>query len=64
MSLQLMQCRPEPAALATWATRYGLLSPDGDYGYALHALLAAAFDAHAPKPFRYIGVLVRFKLRT
>jgi CRISPR system Cascade subunit CasE len=53
MSLYLLQCRPDPAALTTWATRHRLLSPDGDDGYALHALLAAAFGEQAPKPFRY-----------
>ncbi|EGV50069.1 type I-E CRISPR-associated protein Cas6/Cse3/CasE [endosymbiont of Riftia pachyptila] len=55
MSLQVMQCHPDPIALAAWATRQGLLSPDGDYGYALHALLRAAFGKQAPKPFRYLG---------
>lgn len=55
MSLHLLQCRPDPAALMTWATRHRLLSPDGDDGYALHALLTAAFGNQAPKPFRYLG---------
>ena len=54
MSLHLIQCRPDPLALAAWATRHGVLSPDGDYGYALHALLRAVFGAGAPKPFRYL----------
>ncbi|WP_419604770.1 type I-E CRISPR-associated protein Cas6/Cse3/CasE [Thiolapillus sp.] len=55
MDLQLMHCRPNPIALTTWATRRKLLSPDGDLGYALHALLAVAFGKHAPAPFRYMG---------
>jgi CRISPR system Cascade subunit CasE len=55
MSLHLVQCHPDPRKLATWATRHGLLSPDGDYGYALHALLTAAFGKQAPKPFCYLG---------
>lgn len=55
MSLHLLHCRPDPAKLAAWATRRGLLAPDGDYGYALHALLTAAFGAQAPKPFCYLG---------
>lgn len=55
MSLHIVQCRPDPHALASWATRNGLLSPDGDYGYALHALFCAAFGSGAPKPFRYVG---------
>jgi len=56
MTIQLLQCHPDPVALAAWANRQGLLSPDGDHGYALHALLRAAFGAQAPKPFRYMGV--------
>ena len=55
MRLHILQCRPDPYALANWASRQGLLSPDGDYGYALHALLSAAFGTGAPKPFRYLG---------
>jgi CRISPR system Cascade subunit CasE len=41
--------------LAAWATRQGLLSLDGDYGYALHALISTVFGGQAPKPFRYLG---------
>jgi CRISPR system Cascade subunit CasE len=55
MTIHLMQCQPHPQALAVWATRHRLLSPDGDYGYALHALLTSAFGSHAPRPFRYLG---------
>lgn len=55
MSLYLLHCAPDPEALAIWATRHRLLSPDGDDGYALHALLAAAFGEQSPKPFRYLG---------
>jgi len=54
MSLHLMHCTPDPHALAAWSVRHGLMSPDGDYGYALHALLQAAFGDAAPKPFRYL----------
>ncbi|MCK0509951.1 type I-E CRISPR-associated protein Cas6/Cse3/CasE [Aromatoleum buckelii] len=54
-ALHLMRLYPDPHALATWATRYELLSADGDYGYALHALLSAAFGDLAPKPLRYLG---------
>jgi CRISPR system Cascade subunit CasE len=54
MKLYLMQCMPEATSLATWAARQQIVSPDGDYGYALHALLAAGFGEHAPKPFRYL----------
>jgi CRISPR system Cascade subunit CasE len=55
MSLYLLHCLPDPEALATWATRHRLLSPDGDAGYAIHALLTTAFGEHAPKPFCYRG---------
>jgi len=55
MSLHLLHCTPDPEALAIWATRHRLLSPDGDHGYALHALLTAAFGEQSPKPFRYLG---------
>jgi CRISPR system Cascade subunit CasD len=55
MSFQLLRLQPDPTVLAPWATRHRLLSPDGDYGYALHALLSAAFGDLAPKPFHYLG---------
>lgn len=55
MSLHLLHCSPDPRALTVWATRHRLLSPDGDLGYAFHALLGAAFGDLAPKPFRYLG---------
>lgn len=55
MIFQLMRLQPDPIALAAWATRHGVLSPDGDYGYALHGLLSAAFGEQAPKPFRYMS---------
>ncbi|MCK7581708.1 MAG: type I-E CRISPR-associated protein Cas6/Cse3/CasE [Chromatiales bacterium] len=54
MSLYLLHCAPDPKALTAWATRQRLLSPDGDLGYAFHALLSAAFGEPAPKPFRYL----------
>ena len=55
MTFQLLRLQPDTKALAVWATRHGVLSPDGDYGYALHGLLSAAFGEQAPKPFRYMG---------
>lgn len=55
MTFQLLRLQPDPHALATWATRHGVLSPDGDFGYALHALLTTAFGELAPKPFSYRG---------
>lgn len=55
MSLNLMQCHPDPRRLAAWATRFGLSAGGEDLGYALHTLLAAAFGDAAPKPFRHFG---------
>ncbi len=55
MTFQLMRLQPDAKALAAWAIRHRILSPDGDYGYALHGLLSAAFGDQAPKPFRYMG---------
>jgi CRISPR system Cascade subunit CasE len=54
MNLTLLQCHPQAEALAAWATREGSVSPDGDYGYALHLLLTAAFGDDAPKTFRFL----------
>lgn len=55
MTLHLMRFQPDPTALATWSSRHGLTSPDGDLGYALHALLTTTFGDLAPKPLRYLG---------
>ncbi len=55
MSFQLLRLQPDAKALAVWATRHAVLSPDGDYGYALHGLLSAAFGEQALKPFCYLG---------
>lgn len=55
MTFNLMRLQPDAKALATWAVRYKVLSPDGDYGYALHSLLSAVFGEQAPQPFRYMG---------
>lgn len=52
MSLFLTQCFPDPVALAAFAQRNRLVPPGGDPGYAVHALLGAAFGAAAPRPFR------------
>lgn len=50
----LMHTQPDPQRLAAWAARHRLLDKEGDLGYALHALLRAAFGEHAPQPFRYL----------
>lgn len=52
--LYLLHTRPDPQRLAAWAARHRLLDSQGDLGYALHALLHAAFGEHAPQPFRYL----------
>jgi CRISPR system Cascade subunit CasE len=54
MALLLLHTSPDPVALTHWATRKHWLSPDGDFGYALHALLAEAFNGQPPTPFRYM----------
>lgn len=54
MPLLLLHTSPDPVALTHWATRRNWLSPDGDFGYALHALLAEAFDGQPPTPFRHM----------
>jgi len=53
-ALYLLHTQPDPQRLAAWAARQRLLDPHGDLGYALHALLHAAFGEHAPQPFRYL----------
>lgn len=55
MTLNLMRLQPDAKTLAAWAVRYQVLSPDGDYGYALHGLLKEAFGEQSPQPFRYLG---------
>ena len=53
MTLHLIQLHPDMPRLVRWATHAGVLARDGDddLGYALHALLTAAFDTLAPHPF-------------
>jgi CRISPR system Cascade subunit CasE len=53
-SLYLLHTQPDPQRLAAWAARHRLLDKEGDLGYALHALLHAAFSEQAPQPFRYL----------
>ena len=53
-TLYLLHTQPDPQRLAAWAARHRLLDSQGDLGYALHALLHAAFGEHAPQPFRYL----------
>jgi CRISPR system Cascade subunit CasE len=53
-ALYLLHTQPDPQRLAAWAARHRLLDGQGDLGYALHALLHAAFGEPAPQPFRYL----------
>lgn len=53
-ALYLLRTQPDPQRLAAWAARHRLQHGQGDLGYALHALLHAAFGEHAPQPFRYL----------
>lgn len=55
MTITLMHCQPDLQRLTAWAARRGYLSRQGDLGYALHALLHAAFGEQAPQPFCYLG---------
>ncbi len=57
MTLTLLQMRPALGPLLRWAERRKLVAAHGldDLGYALHAILAAAFGEHAPKPFVLIN---------
>jgi CRISPR system Cascade subunit CasE len=51
--MYLLQFWPDMPLLMRWADTQDMLPRDGDddLGYALHALLAAAFNKLAPKPF-------------
>ena len=53
-SLYLLHTQPDSQRLAAWAARHRLLDSQGDLGYAIHALLHAAFGEQAPQPFRYL----------
>ena len=49
--LALVRLVPDLDRLARAAAAHGLIGAGGDFGYALHAALAAAFGDLAPKPF-------------
>jgi CRISPR system Cascade subunit CasE len=53
MTLFMLQWAPDLPRLVRWAEAEKLLHPlrEDDLGYALHALLRAAFDRLAPAPF-------------
>ena len=49
--LALVRLAPDLDRLARAAAAHGLIGAGGDFGYALHAALAAGFGDMAPKPF-------------
>ncbi|HMO31126.1 type I-E CRISPR-associated protein Cas6/Cse3/CasE [Enterovirga sp.] len=53
MTLTLVQMRPALGPLLRWAERRKVVAPQGadDLGYALHAILKAAFGEDSPQPF-------------
>lgn len=51
MTLYLHSFRPDLGRLLRLAARERLLPPGDDPGYAIHAVLAATFGEHAPKPW-------------
>lgn len=53
MTLYMHQLAPDVPRLIRWAETQRLLArqQEDDLGYALHAVLRAAFDALAPAPF-------------
>lgn len=56
--LYLLHTRPDHRLLLAWAMRRRLVGGQGgdaDLGYALHALLHAAFGDQSPQPFVYEG---------
>jgi CRISPR system Cascade subunit CasE len=55
MSLFMLQCEPDMLQVIRWAKNNSVLprDADDDFGYTLHALLAACFGTLAPKPFMF-----------
>ena len=54
MTLHMVRLDPDAFKLARWGARHGLTRDGVDDGYLWHALLAAVFGEHAPKPFRVV----------
>lgn len=50
--LHMLRLEPDRPLVAAWGAERDLVGRDGELGYALHALLAAAFGDLAPRPFR------------
>jgi CRISPR system Cascade subunit CasE len=56
MTLHMVQLSPDMPRCIRWAEQHRLLHQrlEDDLGYALHALLRAAFDTLAPSPFALV----------
>lgn len=51
----MLRFEPEMAALTGWTAEKGLIGPDNEMGYGLHAALTAAFGSETvPRPFALI----------
>lgn len=54
-TLHIIRLRPDYKKMILWAGCQKLLDPQNeDFGYPIHALLAAAFGSDYPKPFRFL----------
>jgi CRISPR system Cascade subunit CasE len=56
MTLHMVQLSPDMPRFIRWAEQHRLLHQrlEDDLGYALHALLRAAFDTLTPSPFAFL----------
>lgn len=52
--LHMIRLDPDIPRAARWGASQGVAVPGVDDGYLWHAVLAAAFGDHAPKPFRLV----------
>ena len=55
MPLYLYSFQPDIGRLTRLAQREKVLPPGDDLGYAIHAIFAATFGHHAPKPFAFLA---------
>jgi CRISPR system Cascade subunit CasE len=53
-ALHMLRLDPDLRLATAWGATQGLAPPGADPGYLWHALLAAAFGALAPKPWRLV----------
>lgn len=57
--LNMLSFQPDIVRFSRFAARERLLPQGEDTGYAWHAVLAAAFGVHAPKPFQWFEARTR-----